>query len=183
MSNIDKSVYVATGAIITGDVTIAEDCSIWYNAVIRGDEYPITIGSRSNIQDNAVVHVGAGHSCIIGQNVTVGHGAIVHGCTVGDDTLIGMGAIILNGARIGKNCIIGAGALVSEGKEIPDRTFEEAAQLAAHYSKAEGAAKVEVDYVQRKQIKKPAGSKPGYVIYHTNYSMSASTDISALQEL
>lgn len=120
MSNIDKSVYVATGAIITGDVTIAEDCSIWYNAVIRGDEYPITIGSRSNIQDNAVVHVGAGHSCIIGHNVTVGHGAIVHGCTVGDDTLIGMGAIILNGARIGKNCIIGAGALVSEGKEIPD---------------------------------------------------------------
>ncbi|MBQ1607386.1 MAG: gamma carbonic anhydrase family protein [Lachnospiraceae bacterium] len=114
------SVYVAKGAIITGDVTVGEHVGVWYNAVIRGDEYPITIGDDSNIQDCAVVHVGNGFACNIGKRVTVGHGAIVHGCTVGDDSMIGMGAIVLNGAKIGKGCLIAAGALVTEGMEVPD---------------------------------------------------------------
>ena len=102
--------YIAEGAVVKGQVTMA--ASVWYNATVRGDSEPIEIGRNSNIQDNAVVHVDLSHSVIIGDNVTIGHSAIVHGCTIGDNTLIGMGAIVLNGARIGKNCIIGAGALV-----------------------------------------------------------------------
>ena len=122
MISIDETAFIAEGARIIGDVTIGEGSSVWFNAVVRGDEYPITIGRHSNIQDNAVVHVGEGFSCTIGDEVSIGHGAIVHGCEVGDGTLIGMGAIILNGAKIGKSCIIGAGALISEGKEIPDNS-------------------------------------------------------------
>lgn len=117
---IAENVFVAEGAKIIGDVTIEEGASVWFNAVIRGDEYPITIGKNTNVQDNAVLHVGGGYSCSLGDNVSIGHGAIVHGCEVGEGTLVGMGATILNGARIGKYCIIGAGALVTEGKEIPD---------------------------------------------------------------
>ncbi|MCI1723405.1 MAG: gamma carbonic anhydrase family protein [Lachnospiraceae bacterium] len=122
MITIDKSVYLAKGSIVTGDVTIGRDCGVWYNAVIRGDEAPIFIGDRSNVQDNAVVHVDESQPVTIGSGVTIGHGAIVHSCSIGDDTLIGMGAIILNGAMIGKNCIIGAGALVTQGTEIPDNS-------------------------------------------------------------
>jgi carbonic anhydrase/acetyltransferase-like protein (isoleucine patch superfamily) len=122
MLTIDKSVYLAKGSVAAGDVTIGKDSSVWYNAVIRGDEAPIFIGDRTNIQDNAVVHVDAGLPVTIGSGVTVGHGAIVHSCSIGDDTLIGMGAIVLNGAMIGKNCIIGAGALVTQGTEIPDNS-------------------------------------------------------------
>ena len=120
--NIDKSAFIAPGARIIGDVTIGEGSSVWFNAVVRGDEYPIRIGRHSNVQDNAVLHVGEGYSCTVGDEVSIGHGAIVHGCEVGDGTLIGMGAIILNGAKIGRNCIIGAGALVSENKVIPDNS-------------------------------------------------------------
>lgn len=120
--NIDKTAFIAPGAKVIGDVTIGEGSSVWFNAVVRGDEYPITIGRHSNVQDNAVLHVGEGFSCTVGDEVSIGHGAIVHGCEVGDGTLIGMGATILNGAKIGKNCIIGAGALVSENKVIPDNS-------------------------------------------------------------
>ena len=118
--NIDETCYIATGAQVAGDVTLGRDCGVWFNAVIRADEGIVEIGDGSNVQDNAVVHVGYGHDCKIGEGVTIGHSAIVHGCTVGDHTLIGMGAIILNGAKIGNNCIVGAGALVTEGKEFPD---------------------------------------------------------------
>lgn len=120
MTAIDKSVYMARGSVVTGDVTIEEGCGIWYNAVIRGDEDSVVIGKGSNIQDNAVVHVDAGCPVRIGEGVTVGHGAIIHGCTIGDNSLIGMGAIVLNGAVIGRDCIIGAGALVTGGSVIPD---------------------------------------------------------------
>ena len=106
--------YIAEGAVVKGQVTMADGASVWYNATVRGDSEPIEIGRNSNIQDNAVVHVDLSHSVIIG------HSAIVHGCTIGDNTLIGMGAIVLNGARVGKNCIIGAGALVTQGTDIPD---------------------------------------------------------------
>ena len=114
------SYYIAEGAVVKGQVTFGNGASIWYNATVRGDSEPIEIGSNSNIQDNAVVHVDLTHKVVIGDNVTIGHGAIIHGCTIGDNTLIGMGAIILNGAVIGKNCIIGAGALITQGTNIPD---------------------------------------------------------------
>lgn len=112
--------YQAEGAIIKGNVTIGEDTGVWYNATIRGDSNQIVIGSRTNVQDNAVVHVSTGYSVNIGDNVTIGHGAIVHGCSIGNNTLIGMGAIILNGAVIGDHCMIGAGALVTQNMQIPD---------------------------------------------------------------
>ena len=114
---------VAPGAHIIGDVTFGEGCSVWYNAVVRGDESPIRVGDFTNIQDNAVIHVDAWHSATLGNGVTVGHGAVVHGATVGDNTVIGMGACVLNGAQIGRNCIVGAGAVVPENKRIKDGTI------------------------------------------------------------
>ena len=120
MRNIADKVYIAEGAKVIGDVTIYENSSVWYNAVIRGDSNTIIIGEKTNVQDNAVMHTSHNHALTIGNQVTIGHGAIVHGCTVGDNVLIGMGAIILDGAVIGDNCIIGAGALVTQNKEIPE---------------------------------------------------------------
>lgn len=117
------SVFVAEGARVYGSVSVDENSSIWFNAVVRAEHGEITIGSGTNIQDNCVVHVDKGGSVKIGDNVTVGHGAIVHGCQIDSNTLIGMGSIILNDAKIGKNCIIGAGALITEGKEIPDNSL------------------------------------------------------------
>ena len=119
MRNIAEWVYIAEGAKVIGDVQIGEDSSIWYNAVIRGDSNPTVIGENTNVQDNAVLHTSHGHALTIGDNVTIGHGAIVHGCTVGNNVLIGMGAIVLDGAVIEDNCIIGAGALVTQNKVIP----------------------------------------------------------------
>ena len=115
-----EDVVILQGAVVRGDVTIGNGSSVWFNAVLRGDEDKIRIGEGTNIQDCAVLHVDKGYPMTIGNGVTVGHGAILHGCTIGDNSLIGMGAIVLNGARIGKNCIIGAGALVTSGTEIPD---------------------------------------------------------------
>lgn len=121
--NIHKTAFIAPGAIVLGDVTIEEDCGIWYHATVRGDRAPIRIGRASNIQDNCVVHVDAEHPVTIGVNVTVGHGAILHGCTIEDNTLIGMGAILLNGCHIGRNCIIAAGALITQNTVIPDNSL------------------------------------------------------------
>ena len=119
MNKIHESVYLAKGSAVIGDVTIGEDSAVWYNAVVRGDETPIRIGKRTNIQDNAVLHGDENHPLTIGDGVTVGHGAILHSCTVGDNVLIGMGAIVLNDAVIGDNSIIGAGALVTQRMQIP----------------------------------------------------------------
>ena len=116
---ISEKAFVAKNATVIGDVTIEDDAHIWFGAAVRGDMDSIYIGKGSNVQDNAVVHVDKGFPVRIGENVTIGHGAIVHGCTVGDNVLVGMGAIILNGAKIGDNCIIGAGATVTQNKEIP----------------------------------------------------------------
>lgn len=116
---ISEKAFVAKNATVIGDVTVEEDANIWFGAAIRGDMDSIYIGKGSNVQDNAVVHVDKGFPVRIGENVTIGHGAIVHGCTVGDNVLVGMGAIILNGVKIGDNCIIGAGATVTQNKEIP----------------------------------------------------------------
>lgn len=119
---IHPTAFLAENAAVIGRVTLEEDSSIWYGAVLRGDECSITIGKGSNVQDNASVHGYSPKGCdvVLGEYVTVGHNAIVHGCTVGDHTLIGMGATILNGAKIGKRCIIAAGALVKENAVIPD---------------------------------------------------------------
>lgn len=117
---IDQTVFKADGCQIVGDVTIGKQSSVWYNAVIRADTDRIIIGEATNIQDNCVLHVDAGHPLTVGNGVTVGHSAILHGCTIGDNTLIGMGSIILNDAVIGRDCIIGAGTLVTQKKTIPD---------------------------------------------------------------
>lgn len=123
MGRISSDLFRAEGSILLGDVTVGEECGFWYHAVIRGDTAPVVIGARTNVQDNAVIHVDPGYPVELGEDVTVGHGAILHGCTVGDNTVIGMGAIVMNGARIGKDCIIAAGALVPQGAEIPDRSL------------------------------------------------------------
>ena len=112
----DQNVLICEGARVSGQVTLGKGVSVWYNAVIRGDDGPIVIGDRTNIQDGAVLH----EATTIGRGCTIGHNAVVHGCTVGDNVLIGMGAVILNGAKIGNDCIIGAGALVTARTVIPD---------------------------------------------------------------
>lgn len=117
---IAEGVFIAPGATIIGDVTIHEGASVWFNAVIRGDNAPIVIGPRSNIQDNCTLHVDPGAPITIGEACTIGHNAIVHGATLGDHVLVGMGAIVLNHAVVGSNTILGASALVSEHKYIPE---------------------------------------------------------------
>ena len=112
--------WVAPGAHVMGNVTLAEEVSIWFNAVLRGDNEPIVIGRGSNVQEGAVFHVDPGFPLTVGEDVTVGHMALLHGCTIGDGTLVGMGAMVMNGAKVGKGCLIGANAMVTEGKEIPD---------------------------------------------------------------
>ena len=119
MKSIDKSVFIADGAKVIGNVEIGENSSIWFNAVIRADSDTVKIGENTNIQDNAVIHTSRDFGVNIGDNVTIGHGAIVHGCTIGNNVMIGMGAIVLDGAVIEENCIIGAGTLVTQGKVIP----------------------------------------------------------------
>ena len=119
MKSIDKTVFIADGAKVIGDVEIGANSSVWFNAVIRADSDKVKIGENSNVQDNAVIHTSEGFGVQIGDNVTIGHGAIVHGCTVENNVMIGMGAIVLNGAVIGENSIIGAGTLVTQGKIIP----------------------------------------------------------------
>lgn len=117
--DLDKKTFVAQGARVIGKVLMKEFSSIWFNTVVRGDVNRIEIGRYSNVQDNSVVHVADSHPTIIGDFVTIGHGAIIHGCTIEDHCLVGMGAKILNGAVIGKGSIIAAGALVKENQVIP----------------------------------------------------------------
>lgn len=118
---IGADVFIADGAKIIGEVSIGAQSSVWFNAVLRGDVAPIRIGSKTNIQDNAVIHGTWNKAAVtIGDGVTIGHTAILHGCTIGDQTLVGMGAIIMDKAKVGSNCIVGAGSLVTEGSEFPD---------------------------------------------------------------
>jgi carbonic anhydrase/acetyltransferase-like protein (isoleucine patch superfamily) len=112
--------FIAPSATVIGDVQLAKDASVWFNATIRGDNEPIIVGEGSNVQDGSIIHTDPGYKCIIGKHVTVGHMVMLHGCEIGDGSLIGIGSVVLNGAKIGKNCIIGAKALVTEGMEIPD---------------------------------------------------------------
>jgi carbonic anhydrase/acetyltransferase-like protein (isoleucine patch superfamily) len=123
MPNIHPSVFVAPTAAVMGEVTLGEDASVWYNAVLRGDMAPIVIGAQSNIQDGSVVHVDEGVPCTVGQRVGVGHRVILHGCTVGDDCLIGMGSVLLNGVTIGTGSVVAAGAVVPENMQVPPRSL------------------------------------------------------------
>ena len=116
----EPGAWVADSAQVIGDVRLGADVSVWYGAVLRGDNDPITIGAGTNIQDGSVLHTDVGAPLTLGQRVTVGHLVMLHGCSVGDESLIGIGAVVLNGAVIGRHCIVGAGALVTEGKHFPD---------------------------------------------------------------
>lgn len=118
---IHPTAYVAPNATIIGEVHIAAEASVWFGCVLRGDNAPIVIGARTNVQDLAVVHVDEGGPCTLGEGVTVGHRAVLHGATIEDGALIGIGAIVLNGAVVGREALVGAGAVVPEGMNIPPR--------------------------------------------------------------
>lgn len=120
---IDEDAYVAETADVIGNVTLRPGASVWYQAVLRGDNENIEIGENSNVQDGAIMHTDMGYPLKVGRDVTIGHQAMLHGCDIGDGSLIGIQAVILNGAKIGKNCLVGAGALVTEGKEFPDNSL------------------------------------------------------------
>lgn len=115
--------WVADTARVIGSVLLKRDASVWFNAVLRGDNELITVGECSNVQDGAVLHTDPGCPLVIGSYVTIGHKAMLHGCAIGDNSLIGINAVVLNRAKIGKNCLIGANALITEGKEIPDNSM------------------------------------------------------------
>jgi carbonic anhydrase/acetyltransferase-like protein (isoleucine patch superfamily) len=119
----ESPAYIAESAVIAGDVSLGGGSSIWPNSTLRGDLASIVVGKRSNIQDGAVLHVALGLPCVIGEDVTVGHGAIVHGCRVGDACIVGMGSILLNGCEIGPESIVGAGSLVTEGRKFPPKSL------------------------------------------------------------
>ena len=117
---INKNTYISESVDIIGKVNVEENVNIWFGTRLRGDMNNIIIGENTNIQENSVVHVDINSPCIIGKNVTIGHGTIIHGCSISDNVFVGMGSIILNNAKIGKNTIIGAGSLVTQGKEFPE---------------------------------------------------------------
>lgn len=122
--HLGARVFVAENAAVIGDVEIGDDCSIWYGTTVRGDVNFIRIGARTNVQDNCTLHADHGtHATVIGEEVTIGHGAIVHGCTVHRGALIGMGSVVLSGAVIGESALVGSGALVPEGMQVPPRTL------------------------------------------------------------
>jgi carbonic anhydrase/acetyltransferase-like protein (isoleucine patch superfamily) len=115
--------WIAPGAILIGKVRLKLDTSVWFGAVLRGDNEWIELGERSQIQDNATLHTDPGFPLTIGPDCVIGHNVILHGCTIGSNSLVGMGAIMLNGARVGTNCLVGAGALITEGKTFPDNSL------------------------------------------------------------
>ncbi|MET0310957.1 MAG: gamma carbonic anhydrase family protein [Burkholderiaceae bacterium] len=121
--SLGDGAWVADNATVLGAVELAQNASVWFGAVVRGDTETIRIGRNSNIQDLSVLHADIGSPLTIGDNVTVGHQVMLHGCTVGDNSLIGIQAVILNNARIGRNCIVGAGSVVTEGKDFPDNSL------------------------------------------------------------
>jgi carbonic anhydrase/acetyltransferase-like protein (isoleucine patch superfamily) len=123
LTTADDAFWIAPTAVVIGKVRLAHNASVWWNAVLRADNEPITLGENANVQDGCVLHADPGFPLTIGRDVTVGHLAMLHGCTIGDNSLIGIGAVILNGAVVGRNCLIGAKALVPEGKAIPDNSL------------------------------------------------------------
>lgn len=117
---VSPDAWIAPDADVIGRVTLHKESSVWFHAVLRGDEEPIEIGEGSNVQDFCMLHADPGFPLTVGPNVTIGHHVVLHGCTIGEDSLVGIGSVVLNGAKIGANCLIGARSLITEGKEIPD---------------------------------------------------------------
>jgi len=115
--------WIAESAVVIGRVRLKTDASVWFNAVLRGDNEWIELGERSQIQDNAMLHTDPGFSLKIGENCVIGHNVVLHGCSIAANSLIGMGAVVLNGAKVGRNCLVGAGAVVTEGKEFADNSL------------------------------------------------------------
>ncbi len=155
-------VWLAPTAVVIGKVKLGKKASVWWHAVIRGDNDPITIGEGTNIQDGAILHSDPGFPLDIGDEVTIGHMAMVHGCTIGDGTLIGINAVVLNGAKVGRNCLIGAKALVTEGMEIPDNSMAVGAPAKVirevkpeHIQRIRGGVQSYIDRAQhyRKQLR------------------------------
>src|ERR1041385_8139367 len=138
----DGQYWVAETATLIGRVRLKSEASVWFGAVLRGDNEWIELGERSQIQDNATLHTDPGFPITIGRDCVIGHNVVLHGCTIADNSLIGMGAIVLNGAKIGKNCLVGAGALVTEGKEFPDGSLIVGAPARAIRTLDEKAAKM-----------------------------------------
>jgi carbonic anhydrase/acetyltransferase-like protein (isoleucine patch superfamily) len=134
--------WIAPTATVLGRVVLKKNASVWFGAVLRGDNAPITVGQNSNVQDNCVLHTDFGEPLDIGANVTIGHMVMLHGCVVGDGSLVGIGAVVLGRARIGRQCLIGARSLVTEGKEIPDRSvvMGSPGKVVRTLSEAEGEA-------------------------------------------
>ncbi len=149
--------WIAPTAVVIGRVILKRHVSIWWHAVVRGDNDPITIGENTNIQDSCVLHTDVGYPLTIGANVTVGHLAMLHGCTIGDGSLIGINAVILNGVKIGRNCLIGAKALIPEGREIPDNAM------------VLGAPAKVVKILTAEQIAKMQEGAPHYVENYQRY--------------
>jgi carbonic anhydrase/acetyltransferase-like protein (isoleucine patch superfamily) len=115
--------WIAPNAVLIGDVRLGLDVSVWFGSVLRGDNEPIAVGARTNIQESCTLHTDMGYPLDIGEECTIGHNVILHGCAIGEGSLIGMGAVVLNGAKIGRGCLVGAGALVTEGKIFDDRSL------------------------------------------------------------
>jgi len=147
----DDEYWIAPTAAVIGCVILKKNASIWWGATLRGDNEPITIGENSNIQDGSVLHTDMGAPLNIGDNVTVGHLAMLHGCEIGDGSLVGIGAVVLNGARVGRSCLIGAKALITEGKEIPDNSL------------VMGAPGKVIRELRPEEVAGLAGSAAGYV--------------------
>ena len=118
--DVHPTAWVADNAQVMGRVSLAENASIWYGAVLRGDNDSISVGRNSNVQDGSVLHTDHGSPLVIGEDVTIGHQVMLHGCSVGDCSLVGIGSVVMNGARIGRHCIVGARSLITEGKQFPD---------------------------------------------------------------
>ena len=116
----DGDFFIADTAVVIGKVRLLRSASVWFGAVLRGDNEWIEVGEGSNVQDNSTCHTDPGFPLVIGKNVTVGHNVILHGCTLADDSLVGMGSIVMNGAKIGRGAVVGAGSVITEGKEFPD---------------------------------------------------------------
>lgn len=154
-TKIDDSAWVAPGAAVIGCVTLGRRASVWFNAVIRGDNERIEVGDESNVQEGAVLHTDIGFPLRIGRRVSIGHQAMLHGCTIGDGSMIGIQAVVMNGAQIGKNSIVGAGALVTEGKVFPDNVLiiGSPARVVRDLGPQDviGVANNAADYVQRAQ--------------------------------
>jgi carbonic anhydrase/acetyltransferase-like protein (isoleucine patch superfamily) len=153
--------WIAPNAFVIGQVSLGEDVSVWFGAVLRGDYAPITIGARSNVQDNAVAHADLGCPLVIGEDTTIGHGAVVHGCTIGNGVVIGMGAIVMNNADIGDGSLVAAGAVVTEGKLFPPGSLIMGAPAkAVRALDQESVAKLRqgaLDYVQNGRAYRLAG--------------------------